>query len=112
MKKLADMDLVRGDNTALTEEQIEELLPQVPAWQLVQREGVRRLERMFQFRNFAEALAFTNEVGALAEVQNHHPAILTRWGNVAVSWWTHSVNGLHQNDFIMAAKTDELYAKE
>jgi 4a-hydroxytetrahydrobiopterin dehydratase len=86
-----------------------ELLPQVPDWQLRERNGIARLERVFKFKNFGEALAFTDRVGALAEAAGHHPAILTEWGTVTVTWWTHKINGLHRNDFIMAAKTDRLY---
>ena len=58
--------------------------------------------------NFAEALSFTNRVGALAEEEGHHPAILTEWGRVTVTLWTHKIRGLHRNDFIMAAKVDSL----
>ena len=57
-------------------------------------------------KNFREALAFTNQVGEIAEAQGHHPGLLTEWGKVTVTWWTHKINGLHKNDFIMAAKTD------
>jgi 4a-hydroxytetrahydrobiopterin dehydratase len=66
------------------------------------------LERVFGFRNFAEALRFTNRVGALAEDEGHHPAILTEWGRVTVTLWTHKIRGLHRNDFVMAAKIDSL----
>jgi 4a-hydroxytetrahydrobiopterin dehydratase len=79
---------------------------------LIERDGIPRLERVFKFKNFAQALAFTNQVGALAEAEDHHPAILTEWGKVTVSWWTHKIKGLHQNDFIMAARTDGLYMGE
>jgi len=65
---------------------------------------------MFTIPNFVEALNFTNKVGALAESEGHHPALLTEWGKVTVTWWTHKIGGLHRNDFIMAAKTDQLYA--
>jgi len=82
---------------------------QVPQWVLVEREGIQRLERVFSFSDFARALAFTNAVGVLAEEEGHHPALLTEWGRVTVTWWTHKIRGLHQNDFIMAAKTDELH---
>ena len=67
------------------------------------------LTRQFKFKNFVQALAFANRVGDLAEQQDHHPAILVEWGRVTVSWWTHVIGGLHQNDFISAAKTDQLY---
>lgn len=100
----------RGAPT-VTEEEIAEYHPQVSQWELVERDGIRRLERAFTFSNFREALDFTNVVGEAAETQGHHPAILTEWGKVTVTWWTHKIRGLHKNDFIMAAKTDELYAE-
>lgn len=103
---------VHKDEPPLTEAKVSELLPQVPQWRVVEREGMRRLERMFAFPDFAQALDFVNRVGELAETENHHPAILLRWGNAAVSWWTHAIQGLHRNDFIMAAKTDRLYEAE
>jgi 4a-hydroxytetrahydrobiopterin dehydratase len=112
MAKLADMRCspYRSGERALSEDEITELCPQVPEWTVVEREGIQRLERAFAFPNFAGALAFTNQVGALAEAENHHPAILTEWGKVTVTWWTHKVGGLHLNDFIAAAKTDRIYA--
>jgi 4a-hydroxytetrahydrobiopterin dehydratase len=96
--------------SAVTEAEIAELVPQVPEWQIVEREGIQRLERAFKFKNFAQALAFTNRVGGLAEEEGHHPALLTEWGQVTVTWWTHKVRGLHRNDFVMAAKTGALYS--
>jgi 4a-hydroxytetrahydrobiopterin dehydratase len=99
----------RGDEPPLTDEEMAGLMPQVPGWNLVERDGVKRLERTFKFHDFAQALAFTNAVGGIAEEEGHHPAIELTWGRVTVSWWTHKIRGLHQNDFIMAAKTNELY---
>ena len=99
----------RGDEPPVGHEQIAELRQQIPDWQLVERDGVKRLERLFKFKNFAQALEFTNRVGRLAEEEDHHPTIVTEWGRVTVTWWTHKVRGLHQNDFIMAAKTDRVY---
>lgn len=101
----------RGDSPRAAEAEIEELKPQIPDWKLVDREGIQRLERAFPFKDFAEALTFTNRVGALAEVEGHHPAILTEWGRVTVTLWTHKIHGLHRNDFIMAAKVDSLAAE-
>jgi 4a-hydroxytetrahydrobiopterin dehydratase len=98
----------RRDAPRVTQAEIEELKPQIPRWSLVERDRIERLERVFTFANFAEALAFTNRVGALAEEEGHHPAIVTEWGRVTVSWWTHKIRGLHRNDVIMAAKTDAL----
>lgn len=69
-----------------------------------------RIERVFFFADFASALAFTNRVGAMADAEDHHPALTTEWGRVTVAWWTHAIGGLHRNDFVMAAKTDATYA--
>jgi 4a-hydroxytetrahydrobiopterin dehydratase len=99
----------RRDAPTVTDAEIAELQPQVPEWELVELDGIKRLRRVFPFDDFAQALAFTDAVGAAAEEQGHHPALLTEWGRVTVSWWTHKIKGLHRNDFIMAAKTDELY---
>lgn len=101
----------RSDAPQVTDEEIAELKPQIPEWDMVERDGIRKLERAFRFSNFAEALSFTDRVGELAESEGHHPAILTEWGKTTVTWWTHKIKGLHRNDFIMAAKTDQLYAK-
>jgi len=98
----------RRDAPPVTAAEIEELRPQVPDWDLVERDGIPRLERVLRFANFAEALAFTNRVGVLADAEGHHPALLTEWGRVTVTWWTHKIHGLHRNDFVMAAKTDSL----
>ena len=100
----------RRDSPRVTAEEIEELQRQVPDWNVIEPESILQLERKFRFSNFAEALSFTNRVGALAEAEGHHPAILTEWGQVTVRLWTHAIKGLHRNDFIMAAKIDSLVA--
>ncbi|MBU1341092.1 MAG: 4a-hydroxytetrahydrobiopterin dehydratase [Proteobacteria bacterium] len=86
----------------------ERLKPQIPDWEILESQGIKKLQRTFKFKNFSQALAFTSKVGALAEEHDHHPAILTEWGKVCVTFWTHKVRGLHINDFIMAARTDLL----
>lgn len=93
----------------VSDEEIAEFQKQVPGWIILERDDVKRLERVYKFKNFVDALAFTNKVGEIAEQEGHHPAILTEWGRVGVAWWTHKIGGLHRNDFIMAAKTDEIY---
>jgi 4a-hydroxytetrahydrobiopterin dehydratase len=100
----------RGDEPTVTEAELAEYMPQVPDWKIVEPDNIKRLQRTFKFKNFAQALAFTNRVGELAEAEGHHPAILTEWGKVTVTWWTHKIGGLHRNDFAMAAKTDQLYS--
>jgi len=101
----------RRDSPQVTEAEIPELRRDVPDWHLVERDGIARLERVFDFPTFAAALVFTNGVGALAEEEGHHPTLVTEWGRVTVTWWTHKIRGLHRNDFIMAAKTDVLVAE-
>ncbi len=96
----------------VTAEESRTLHTQVPDWALLERNAIQRLERAFAFGDFVDALAFTNAVGALAEEEGHHPALLTEWGSVTVTWWTHKIRGLHQNDFIMAAKTDQLFPED
>jgi len=89
-----------------TQEDIAKYMPQLPGWQITSIAGIDHLEKTYKFKNFDQALQFTNKVGAMAEQEKHHPAILTEWGKVTVTWWTHKIAGLHINDFIMAAKTD------
>jgi 4a-hydroxytetrahydrobiopterin dehydratase len=101
----------RRDSPRVTEEEAAALQPLIPEWAMEEHDGVPRLVRTFKLPNFREALAFTQRVGELAEEEGHHPAILTEWGKVTVSWWTHKIKGLHKNDFIMAAKTDALAAE-
>ena len=97
-----------ADAPKIDQTELAELIKLIPDWFSVVRDGVMQLEREFKFANFEKALAFTNRVGEMAEQQRHHPALLTEWGKVTVTWWSHSIKGLHQNDFICAAKTDQL----
>jgi 4a-hydroxytetrahydrobiopterin dehydratase len=99
----------RKDAPTVTDAEIELFHPQIPDWELIELEGIRRLRRVFSFADFAQALRFTNAVGDAAEQAGHHPALLTEWGRTTVTWWTHKIRGLHVNDFIMAAKTDQLH---
>jgi len=78
-----------------------------PEWKL---EEEHHLERTFKFKNFKEALAFTNEIGALAEEEGHHPDISLSWGRVTLKLFTHKIKGLSEADFIFAAKCDKLYS--
>jgi len=93
----------------LSDMEIESLQRELPGWVVEERDGEKQLERAYKFKNFSQALAFSNEVGELAESEKHHPALLTEWGKVTVTWWTHSIGGLHKNDFILAARTDQLF---
>jgi 4a-hydroxytetrahydrobiopterin dehydratase len=98
-----------SDIPALTNDEIQELIKETPDWKVVEVDGIPRIKRTFSFKNFQKALDFANAVGAVAEEQGHHPLFCLTWGEVTVEWWTHNIKGLHQNDFIMAAKTDRLF---
>ena len=97
-----------GDVATATEEEINQYKTQIPDWKIVNENEELHLQRVYQFPDFKTALDFTNSVGEIAESQGHHPALMTEWGKVTVTWWTHAINGLHHNDFIMAAKCDDL----
>ncbi|MEM7760867.1 MAG: 4a-hydroxytetrahydrobiopterin dehydratase [Cyanobacteria bacterium P01_A01_bin.40] len=98
-----------GSLPAATKEEINQYQTQIPDWELITENGELHLQRVYQFPDFQSALAFTNLIGKIAETEGHHPALLTEWGKVTVTWWTHAINGLHHNDFIMAAKSDSAY---
>jgi 4a-hydroxytetrahydrobiopterin dehydratase len=100
----------RADAPRVSDEDLKLLMPNIPDWQVIVVDGVMQLSREFSFRNFEQAMAFSNRVGEIAEIEDHHPAILTEWGKVTVTWWSHKIKGLHKNDLIMAARTDEVYA--
>lgn len=100
----------RANATPATPEERAEFAKQIPEWELVEVDGVDRLIRKYSFKNFAEALAFTNRIGAIAEEVQHHPKLVTEWGSCEVSWWSHEMGGLHRNDFILAARTDEAFS--
>jgi 4a-hydroxytetrahydrobiopterin dehydratase len=103
---------IRADTPQLNKREISQFAAKLPGWQTFEKDGELRLERIFKFENFNQAIAFTDRVAQEANREDHHPAILTEWGKVTVTWWTHKIKGLHQNDFIMAAKTDQLYGDQ
>lgn len=102
-------DVCRADAPKLSDAELQAALVQLPDWRTDEVEGVKQVVREYRFKNFAQALTFTQAVGALAEEYGHHPALLTEWGKVKVSWWTHKIHGVHENDVIMAAKTEQLF---
>lgn len=88
----------------LTIPEAQTLLKDIPSWTL--SPDVKKISREFKFKNFAEALAFTNKVGTLAESEGHHPDLTLGWGKVGITLTTHAISGLSVNDFIVAAKID------
>lgn len=95
-----------GDIPPLTKAQAEDIMMHVPDWKL--SEDGTKITRLFGFKDFAKALAFVNEVGKVAEEEWHHPDIALSWGKVEVTFTTHSIRGLTENDFIMAAKVNDI----
>ena len=83
-----------------------DLLLFIPLWTRKPQEGKQKLVREFRFEGFNDAFEFTSKIARLADEEDHHPLIILEWGKVSISWWTHKINALHLNDFIMAAKTD------
>ena len=100
----------RRDSPRVTDDEIAELHPVVPDWERTEDGGIKRLDRTFKFADFIQAMVFADSVGDAAEDEGHPPRLTVEWGRVNVAWWTHKIRGLHRNDFIMAAKTDDLYA--
>jgi 4a-hydroxytetrahydrobiopterin dehydratase len=98
----------RGGEPPLGDDETRELLREVPGWSVLIRDGIPRLLRVFRFTDFRSAMAFAVEVGVLAEREGHHPDLHVAWGRVTVETWTHAISGLHRNDFILAAKVDDL----
>lgn len=108
MAPLAEKQCVpcRGEVKPLKGEAIEQLASQLqPGWKVVDE---HHLEKEYKFDDFRRALEFVNEVGELAELENHHPDIFLSYGKVIIQLWTHKIHGLHENDFILAAKIDAL----
>lgn len=98
-----------GASTAVAPETIERLKTQIPDWHIKEYEDCPHLVRCYHLDNYADCLRFTINVGELADKEDHHPSIITTWGKVTIHWWTHAINNLHINDFVMAAKTDHIY---
>jgi len=98
----------RADAPRVTDDELPDLLKEIPDWQPITKDSVLMLNKVFKFDDYEQSLNFTQKVAALAEEEDHHPAILLEWGKVEVTWWTHKIGGLHKNDFISAAKTDAL----
>ena len=95
------------DAPKVTKEESNELMKTLDNW-VIMNDRFDYLEKIFKFDNYEKAVDFSNDVAALADIEDHHPLIILEWGNVTVKWSSHKINGLHKNDFICAAKTDLL----
>ena len=109
MSDLAAQNCVpcKGGVPSLKGAALEALGAQVPGWKIVNE---HHLEKTYTFPDFAQALAYVNKVGAMAEEQGHHPDLLLAWGKVVVTTWTHKIDGLTESDFVLAAKCDRLFS--
>ena len=111
MKELINKkcEACRIDAPKVTDEEIPSLMSQIPLWDIIEENNIKKLTCLFKFSDYEQSLVFTNKVATLADEEDHHPQITLEWGKVKVIWWSHKIQGLHQNDFICAAKTDRLY---
>ena len=105
---IPECEACRPDAPKLDESEIARYAQELPEWAVETENEVPRLVRDYRFRNFADALAFTNRVGELAEEIGHHPELVTGWGKVTVRWWSHKIRGLHELDFAMAKRCDRI----
>ncbi|MEK7136675.1 MAG: 4a-hydroxytetrahydrobiopterin dehydratase [Patescibacteria group bacterium] len=96
----------KGGVAPLTRSEAEELRKQTPEWKL--SENGKKIARTFKFKNFKETRAFFEKVADIAESENHHPDFEVSWGSMTLTLWTHAIGGLSENDFIVAAKMDQI----
>ena len=108
-KELASLICVpcRGDTPPMEGEKVKLMLNVVPGWTKSAGE-IDKIEKLFQFKNFTEAMVFVNKIAEIADEQDHHPDIFIQWNKVTLTLWTHAIKGLFENDFILAAKIDEI----
>lgn len=114
MSKLVEQtcEACRIDAPPLDDAQLDEVLQELPEWQVVTTDGVNRLVRQYRCKDFKAAMSFANAVAELAEQYHHHPALTIEWGKTTIQWWTHKIGGLHHNDAVMAAKTEAVIARQ
>jgi 4a-hydroxytetrahydrobiopterin dehydratase len=99
----------RADTKKLTPGEIEKYLSEVEGWEVITESGIQKLKRKFITRIFKRSMLFTNKVADLAEEVDHHPQIIVEFSSVTILWWSHTVEGLHKNDFILAGRSSELF---
>lgn len=102
---------INENSKRLNKSEVDDFHQYASDWDIIDEDGIPHLIREFKFGDFTQALLFTDKVGSIAEEQDHHPRLVTEWGRVEVAWWTHAVEGLHKNDFLMALKVDDIYSR-
>ena len=110
MSKLAELtcEACSKSATTLSSDEISVLMLEIKGWELIVDSNIKKLKRVFKVKNYIEAVALTHKIADLAETVDHHPKIILEYGAVTVIWWSHNIQGLHKNDFIMADKTSQL----
>ena len=113
MEKLAQEHCIActGDVPKLSDDEIKDLHLNAPMWEVAEVNGVKQLQRTYELERYPDGLIFASRIGRLAQEQDHHPTIIVRYKKVTLEWFTHAIKGLHRNDFIMAAKSDDTYLK-
>ena len=96
------------DGPLVSDEEKDQFMAELDNWQIISVEGIEQLHKVFNFDTYQDAMRFSQTVAVLADHEDHHPKIVLEWGKVEVFWWTHKIKGLHKNDFICAAKTDQI----
>ena len=114
MTELKDLHAVvaKDGESPLSDSDMQPLLKQIPQWEVCTscENDITCLTRKYSFDSYLSVLKFHETIGLLAEKEQHHPEMTTQWGSVSICWWTHTVSGLHMNDFVLAAKCDEVFA--
>jgi 4a-hydroxytetrahydrobiopterin dehydratase len=97
----------RIDAPKVSDDEVSLLINEIEGWDVID-EGVKKLKKEFNFSSYSDSKDFTNKVADMADQEDHHPQIILEWGKVTVIWWSHKIKGLHKNDFICAAKTNNI----
>ena len=111
MTTLSNMPLnaTHQESFTLTLPEWETMLSLIPNWRVIKPEKIEQLSRVFLVDDYNQAMVLANRISRLSDMCDHHPTLIIKWGSVTVIWWSHVISGLHKNDCIMAAKTDEIY---
>ena len=97
----------RIDAPRVSDDEASILIKEIEGWDVID-DGAKKLKKEFSFSNYSDSVDFSNKVADIAEQEDHHPQIILEWGKVTVIWWSHKIKGLHKNDFICAAKTNNI----
>ena len=97
----------RIDAPIVSDDEASLLIKEIEGWDLI-NDGIKKLKKEFSFSSYSDSVDFSNKVADMADKEDHHPQIILEWGKVTVFWWSHKIKGLHKNDFICAAKTNNI----